>query len=82
MADKTRYQDLKELYHAREGKSVAEREQIEQIMYHIHNQDNPELNQAREELVGSVRARDGKTSKRLSEKIKQMTHQKGMEQNG
>lgn len=80
--DSTRDADLKELYHAREGKSISEREHIERIMYNIKSQDTPDLNRARQELVGSVRARDGKTSKRLSEKIKHMTHQKGMEYRG
>ena len=80
--DNTRYADLKELYHAREGKSVSEREKIDRIRYNIHKQDVPELNRIRQELVGSVRARDGKTSKRLSEKIKHLTHQKGMEHSG
>lgn len=80
--DSTRYADLKELYHAREGKSVTERNEIDRIRYTIQKQDVPELNRIRQELVGSIRARDGRTSKRLSEKIKHLTHQKGMEHGG
>ena len=82
MSDQTRYADLKELYHAREGKTVAERENIDRIRYNIERQDTPDLNRARQELVGAVRSGDGKTGRRLSEKIKQMTHQKGMEHRG
>jgi len=82
MSDQTRYADLRELFHAREGKPVREREAIEHIMHDIKKQDTRELNQIRQELIGSVRAGEGKTTKRLSEKIKHMTHQKGMEHRG
>ena len=82
MSDQTRYADLKELYQAREGKPVREREAIEHIMHDIKKQDTRELREARKELIGSVRAGEGKTTKRLSEKIKHMTHQKGMEHRG
>ena len=82
MSDQTRNADLRELYHAREGKTVHEREAIEHIMHDIKRQDTRELNQIRQELVGAVRSGDGKTGRRLSEKIKQMTHQKGMEHRG
>ena len=80
--DETRFADLIQLYHEREGKTVAERDNIDRIRYNIQKQDVPELNRIRQELVGSVRARDGKASKRLSEKIKHLTHQIGMEHHG
>ena len=82
MSDQTRNADLRELYHAREGKTVHEREAIEHIMHNIKKQDTRELREARQELIGSVRAGEGKTTKRLSEKIKHLTHQKGMEHRG
>lgn len=80
--DETRYEDLKELYHAREGKSVGERNEIDRIRYNIQRQDIPEVNRLRQELVGSVRVRDGRITKRLSEKIKHLTHKIGMEHHG
>ena len=80
--DSTRYADLKELHHAKEGKTIQERESIEKIMYNIQRQDTPDLNRARQELVGAARTGDGKISRRLSEKIKHMTHKKGMEHHG
>ena len=82
MSDQTRYSDLSELYHAREGKSVHERESIERVMHEIHRQDTKELREVRQELVGAVRSGDGKTTKRISERIKHMTHQKGIEHRG
>ena len=81
--DYTRDGDLEELYNARESAgSTEEAEKIDKIMHDIKEQDDEELNDERKELVGAVRTKDGRTAKRLSERIKIMSHKKGMEHNG
>ena len=82
--DTTRYEDLKELYHAREeARSTGERENIEKTMYDIkEKQDDEDINNAREDLVKSVRGGDAKSTRKISEYIKVVSHKKGIEHNG
>lgn len=83
MSDPTRYEDLKEVYHAREeAKSVEEAEKWDKLMYEIKEQDDPDINDAREDLTKAVRAKDGKSSRKISEYIKVVSHRKGMEHSG
>ena len=51
-------------------------------MFDIKNLEDEDLMEERKELVGSIRGGDGRTTKKISERIKQMTHQKGIERNG
>ena len=83
MGDWTRDKDLEQLYHDREGKSVAEREEIDRLMHNIREQgEDDSLTHLRGELVGAVRATDGKKARQMFERIKIHTHKKGMEHNG
>lgn len=78
--DWTRYEDLKEVYHAKEeAKSVNEAEKLDKLLYDIKKQDDEELNAERAELAGAVRVKDGKHVRKVSERIKTMAQKKGME---
>lgn len=80
--DRTRDADLKQLYQEREGKSVVEREKIDKLMHDIRSQDNPEINRAREDIVRTVRAGQGKATRAATERLKILTHKKGVEHRG
>lgn len=84
MSDRTREQDLKELYEARqEASNQQERDRIDEIRYNImRQQEDEELVGEREELVQSVRNQDAKNVRRVSERIKVITYKKGIDRNG
>lgn len=82
--DYTRESDLQELWNMRNNaQSTAEKEGIEKTMYDIkENQNDEEINENRRELVGAVRIKDAKHVRKVSERIKQIAHKKGIERNG
>jgi len=84
MGDFTRHEDLEELWNMKNNaQSITEKEEIEKVMYDIkENQDDDEINENRRELVGSMRIKDGKNVRKVSERIKQISHKKGIEKNG
>lgn len=77
--DKSRQKDLKDIYEARQkSKSTKEREQFDKLRHRIMRQNDKEIVEAREELIGSMRVGDGKHVKKVTERIREMTYRKGL----
>lgn len=83
MDDKTRQHDLEELGQARDSSnSTEDREKYDKMMYDIKSMDDEEIIEQRQDLAQAMRSKDGTQARKISDKIKDLAHQKGIEKKG